>query len=716
MGEGDKGLSPVETPVNPYSLLEAVNAASDTVNRGWLFFLALMAYVLITVAGVTHKDLLLDAPVVLPALQASIPLKNFFTVAPVVVLLFHLGIVAQLVLLARKALEFDKAVRGIEPSDKRSHALRLELSNFFFVQAIAGPERSRVISGFLHGMSWLTTMILPVLLLLFIQVAFLPFHDQWVTLVHRIVLLLDFLVLFLMGTFLMSTETTFLSAMTNNARRHPFNVAVTTLVILFVGFLSFFVATIPGERLDQTAQVLFGAPGADTAPRAIREGTAGGPIFKLFHRNLIVSDADLVAGDKVVDGEVTLNLRGRDLRYAQLDRSDLHGADLTGANISYASLEKANLRGATLVCQGSADLPDNQSPSCTNAKNAIFSAARLHDARLNGINLAGADLVDAVLEDAILSRAILTGADLGFANLSRAVMFSLVSEGANFNNASLQGANIVGADLQGANLSSADLRSADLERASLQGALLREADFEGANLKKAKLYGADLSGAKVTAADFRRARIWLTLPPSPDTSKLANFRELQIAAPDESEMTALKKRAEGLQVEGEARKRLEPLIANKDGAAWSESADAAAWKAFEPDGTEPADTYARRLSEHLADMMCNTRGFGAAAVATGIMRRAIRANYDSEARAVYERAIRDDCKGAKSVSAELMSDLAAAAEAAGPLPAPSPPATTTPSFQPSAAEPQSMPGVTATPPAAAATAPDASRPALLPPP
>ena len=33
-----------ETPVNPYSLLEAVNRSSDTAHMGWLIFLGIMAY------------------------------------------------------------------------------------------------------------------------------------------------------------------------------------------------------------------------------------------------------------------------------------------------------------------------------------------------------------------------------------------------------------------------------------------------------------------------------------------------------------------------------------------------------------------------------------------------------------------------------------------------------------------------------------------------
>ena len=128
-----------ETPVNPYSLLEAVNRSSDTANTAWLLFIGLMAYLLITVAGVTHKDLLLNAAITLPVLQVNIELTRFFLFAPIVLVLLHLGVVGQLVLLARKTLEFGSSIRMLEISDQRTHPLRLELDNFFFVQAMAGP-------------------------------------------------------------------------------------------------------------------------------------------------------------------------------------------------------------------------------------------------------------------------------------------------------------------------------------------------------------------------------------------------------------------------------------------------------------------------------------------------------------------------------------------------------------------------------------------------
>src|SRR5690606_495907 len=143
----------------------------------------------------------------LPILQVDIQLTQFFRFAPILLVLFHLGLISQLVLLARKALEFDAAVRELEVSKRRNHPLRLELNNFFFVQAIAGPHRSGVMGRCRPAASWRPLVGLPVALLLYIQVPCLPYHDVAIPWTHRIALGLDILVLVLIGIFLTRAET-----------------------------------------------------------------------------------------------------------------------------------------------------------------------------------------------------------------------------------------------------------------------------------------------------------------------------------------------------------------------------------------------------------------------------------------------------------------------------------------------------------------------------
>ena len=131
--------------------------------------------------------------------------------------------------------------------------------------------------------------------------------------------------------------------------------------------------------------------------------------------------------------------------------ANLRGADLRGANLIAANLSEANLRGADL-------------------RGADLSEANLSEANLSGANLRGADL----------SEANLRGTDLRGANLSEA---------------NLRWANLRGADLRGADLSEANLSEANLSGANLRGADLSEANLRWANLRGTDLRGANLSGA-----------------------------------------------------------------------------------------------------------------------------------------------------------------------------------------------------------------------------
>jgi uncharacterized protein YjbI with pentapeptide repeats len=128
----------------------------------------------------------------------------------------------------------------------------------------------------------------------------------------------------------------------------------------------------------------------------------------------------------------------------------LKGADLRGANLIDADLEACDL------------------------VNARLEGANLSYARLDRSLVMDARLVDAVLRETWLTQADLRGADLTRADLT--------------------GAHLRGANLAGARLEGADLRNADLGDASLEGADLRHVDIDGASLAHARLKGADCRG------------------------------------------------------------------------------------------------------------------------------------------------------------------------------------------------------------------------------
>ncbi|MDX2157084.1 MAG: pentapeptide repeat-containing protein [Hyphomicrobiaceae bacterium] len=712
-----------EAPVNPYSLLEAVNDSSDTVHTGWLIFIAIMSYLLVAVAGVTHKELLLSRDIPLPVLQVGIELTRFFLFAPIVLVLFHMGIVTQLVMLARKALELDQSLQILEATDRRTHPLRLELHNFFFVQAIAGPERSRVVNGLLHGLSWLTLVALPVVVLLYIQVSFLPYHDVAITWAHRVALIADIAMLAMIGVFLTRPEQSLGAALWRSGLDHPLTFMLTICVLGAVAAFSFLVATVPGERLDRLSRQLAGQPdqvaplGAGTVAYGFvvpfLGGSVDGRLLGIFERNLVVTDLDLVNDKDVTPGEPTLNLRRRDLRYARLDRTDLHQADLTGASLDGASLVGADLRNVLLRC---ADLnrlllsEDRVAATCASAARANLTRARLNDSDLAGIDLTGARLEEADLTGVNLAHAALAGANLYNARLERADLTGGVAmQGANLATAALQGADLTGAKLDGADLTSAGLQGASLEFASLAGASLRDADLEGANLHQARLPAADLDGAVIAAASLREAWIWYTTPPARGRTGLADLAALRTSPPAKAEIEALEamlRRIGDTAVERRVREALATVLLGGTGKALGPSEEAAArgWAdilrtstqealevptstvagatsaslagggSLSSDGRTGLDQTAAagapsqgdrraRLSRHLGLLACKVR-WADGSVATGVARRALGQSFAGDVASLYERLKAPSCPAARSIAPAMLQGLAAKVDGA----------------------------------------------------
>ncbi len=680
MQEGE--LAPeAEAPVNPYSLLEAVNSASDTVNTAWLLFLGVMSYLLITAAGVTHKDLLLNNEIPLPILQVKIDLARFFFFAPIILVLFHAGVVSQMVLLARKALEFDVAIRLLESSERRSHPLRLELDNYFFVQAIAGPDRSRVMSSFLHGMVWLTVVFLPVLILLYIQVVFLPYHDVTITTAHRVALFADIVLLCTIGTFLARSENSFYRTFHRTVRSHPGTTMTTAVLLVAVALFSMFVATIPGERLDRITDLVRGRTTPAFAQRSETGSITGfvvpflrpspdGSLFGLFYRNLVVTDLDLVPDSQVQAGEASLNLRGRDLRYARLDRTDLHQADFTGADLEGASFINADLRNVFMGC---ADLDslllreDRVGGKCTDARFANFSRARMNEAKMAGVDARGATFSFATLTGAELPYAQLGGADFSSAHLERADLSGGVTlYGGNFLTASLQGADLTSARLMLADFTSAQLQGAVLSHARLEGAILRDADLEGADLQSSRLFSTDLSGAKIASADLRGALVWRAAAPLADPQGLADFEQMGLRAPDELDLGSIKSlidRIADAKLKVRLEEGLQPIINGRAGAGWAATPDAQRWREMQTASASMGDGYKIKLTEGLTRLACRALHANGS-VAVGVGKRSLGPAFKGDLPTYYARLRGGDCAASRNVPPKFLSELGSAADIA----------------------------------------------------
>jgi uncharacterized protein YjbI with pentapeptide repeats len=667
-----------EVPVNPYSLLEAVNEASEFAHTTWIVFLVITGYLVIAIAGVEHQDLLLNAAVKLPILDVEIELTRFFLFVPVFLVLLHFGVLVQHVMVARKVLEFHAALRPLEQTDRRTHPLRLELHSYFFTQALAGPERSSILAAFLQGMVWATLIVLPALVILFVQVQFLPYHDIVTTWSHRVALVLDLTVLLILGVFLWRREASFWRAFWRVVRHHPIHFLFTAGLLVVVLLFSFLVATIPDEALDRFTRSL---PG-QSVTMSNRASVDGGErtVFALtalmferasglgiFHRNLIVNDVDLVRDKDNVAGETNLVFRSRDLRFASLERSDLHGADFTGADLEGASLVGADLRAARFGCTDVDAVntgEKSRDDSCTRLVGANFSRSKLDGADLRHARLDGAQFIKASLDGVDLGRADLVGADFSEASLKGA-SFAPTSKlvGAKFFAANLEGANLFGAKLQGADFYDAGMQGVELRYAQAVGTSFEKARLDGADFTVAVLYGVNLSEATMKGADFSSASIGHSTPPPSEAVAIADLGTLKVRPLNNNEISQIRAQIEDIplkSVRDELARNIDPLLREGVGEEWAQSSDARSWETLQAASVgDPA--LVENLTRFVSEQSCQAR-FADGAVARGLARRALANYYKGNVSALHQALSESSCPAAKAIPAELMVGLAAKAE------------------------------------------------------
>jgi uncharacterized protein YjbI with pentapeptide repeats len=437
---------------------------------------------------------------------------------------------------------------------------RIGLHHFVFSQMLIGHHHRPILRAVLTIMAYSTFVILPVLVQLLAQIMFLPYHSVTTTWWHRILIVINISLLWLLWIPVVNNHNRValrlrvysprrwrrLSSrwrqfyhhlgeplnwlawsairvlnLFNRVRQRlfgntkydwrllplqKFSMAAFSVVALTVAFV---IATIPGEFLAR--------------PLDARIGPAAS--VPLVSRNLVVQEANLVnawptrpqidefGADRAWQNfGKSISLRGRDLRYGDFLKSNFTRADLRGANLVGASLVEATLHN-TQFCEG-----QRQNRRCAEIKDANLAGTELRGvdlitpyANLMRVNLAGTDLEEADLLNANLSGAVLTGTNLKGANLLQANL-----QAARLNYANLQGANLQAARLEAAVLVGADLRGAHAIFARFTGAVLGQPNEDGANLAGANLGGADLRATDLVrvefrGADLRNVKLWAAL-------------------------------------------------------------------------------------------------------------------------------------------------------------------------------------------------------------
>jgi uncharacterized protein YjbI with pentapeptide repeats len=492
-----------EEPADVKAAREFVQDAASVASALWVSYLGIMVYIAIAVGAVTHVDLFLERPVKLPLLgDTPLPLLAFFILAPIAFIIWHAYTLLHFGILAKKVAKFVAT-----PGYREDFLWRLPAN--IFLQLFVGPpplQKGRIGSVSL-AITWISLVVGPILLLLLIQIQFLPFHSWVVTYTHRAIIVLDLILLWtLWPVAVLGGE---LGRVPENRFRlswAAFSAAGATAVVLFVSGI---VATFPGEWVEQYSGGKWIPPSRFTAWLGARDKNDQ-PVWTSFHdllvngaydeRNqrrrslfsnaLVLPDFDAL-GATAVDASKLYSAKQTVARkWGHFEQAIFRGADLRKVNFENAHLEGASFYQAQM--QGSNFYN-------ANLEGADFYQAKLQAVSFNHAKLGLANLQLADLTHADLLEARLEGASLKQANLAEAKL----------SKARLRASNLDGAAAQCAFLEEADLRGATFRRANLQAATMTKAQMEGSSLEMALLQGANLRNSNLSVARLVNAEVWM---------------------------------------------------------------------------------------------------------------------------------------------------------------------------------------------------------------
>ena len=446
--------------------LAGANAAIAATRTFFFALLSIAAYIGVVVWSTTDEQLLRITPVTLPIIGVEVPLTGFYLFVPWLFVLLHFNLLIHLGLTSRKLKVFLDWTGQLD--GEAEAALRNDVANFPLAQWLAG-NNDKIFSFILVILVWITLILLPPALLLWIQLGFLAYQDLLFTWIQATAVIVDVLLIICFRAWFLwqiKPENRWVAAVKGlwkeRARSFPLWLRVTLSDPIFL----YIVPLIPiGLALYLSFGLADLVEGDSIEPceNWICEQYRLDASEKVFARNTLPATAESFLWNE--DAEV------RKKALTEVLGINLEARSLRGGNFVGSGLPKSNLREAQLA-------------------GAFLDRAQLDGANLKKANLEGAQLWKTSLESCNLCSTKLQNAQLWGANLQGAYLSEETrirySWSISVRFPRCHGMQLQGADLRSTDLSFTDLTEADLSFANLEGVK---------NLDTAELAGADYAFA-----------------------------------------------------------------------------------------------------------------------------------------------------------------------------------------------------------------------------
>ena len=177
-----------------FEQLEDVKKDASELRNFTITFLSLLLYINLIIVNTDAEQILRIAPVNLPLLNVPLPIISFYGFVPWLLLLFHLYLLIQHYLFSQQLFLFKKTLYDVRVTEKiRSHVLK-NLGHLPFLHWMIG-EHHVLMQAVLTLITLVCLIIWPLLTLLWLQMAILPYHSETLICWQRATILLDVLLI-----------------------------------------------------------------------------------------------------------------------------------------------------------------------------------------------------------------------------------------------------------------------------------------------------------------------------------------------------------------------------------------------------------------------------------------------------------------------------------------------------------------------------------------
>lgn len=465
-----------------------------------------MVYLAITIASVAPSDLFFpNHTLSLPILKIDLNITYFFTFTPLVVLVIHVNLLVNL------THHRNKLEAYIQEDPNASPLYYHPFLYNFIRKSLAESDHSRkynfATTNFLRVFIWTSLVILPLVVLVFMQVKFLPVQHKLVNIGLVGIVFLDafFLWRFRKAISTQPYETPRSTESDGGASTSeegsgevgsdPVPMESLPKRILSGGLVYLKLLMVVATPLLSAALYL----SASSTPN--KSATYH---FNLQDMVLAESKSDvkgiLGSAPKLETAWAELamadKVEGRNIRYGEFDRSiftriSFRASDLRETSFRYTRFEYVNFQDA---------LAAKTDFEGSTIRVGLFYRAQMPDANFQNASLGTVDFDSSDLRRANFREATMYGSSFKDANLAGAEFYQAKLAGANFENADLTGAEFIQCDLRGANFTNATLTGAnftrdtmvgaDFDRALMQGVLIGNCRTEGASFLNTRMEGA----------------------------------------------------------------------------------------------------------------------------------------------------------------------------------------------------------------------------------